>query len=273
MKEITSRDNQLFRHALSLKRKKYRDQFGEYLIEGPNLIKEALKEGVNIESLMITVSQEEGGNDREILEVDSLMDRTLVLSGNLFKELSETETPQGMIAIVSKSRKDRKDPLMSPGGNVVVLDRLQDPGNIGTIIRTADAAGFDLACFIKGTGDPYSPKIVRAAAGSLFRLPIIFVNDNDELEDLMRRNGKRIIATAMSGECAYYETDLSHDCAIVIGNEGNGVSDDLLKRADEIIRIPMAGNTESLNASVAAGILMYERIRRQNERSITANPR
>ena len=273
MKEITSRDNQLFRHALSLKRKKYRDQYGEYLIEGPNLVKEALKEGADLISLMISVSQEEGGNDGEILEEESLKDRTCVLSGNLFKELSETETPQGMIAIVKKRQRDENDIPVSPGGNVVVLDRLQDPGNIGTILRTADAAGFDIACFIKGTGDPYSPKIVRAAAGSLFRLPIIFVNDNDELEDLMRQYGKRIIATAMEGDKAYYETDLSENCAIVIGNEGNGVSSDLLRRADEIIRIPMAGNTESLNASVAAGILMYERIRRQNERSITANPR
>ncbi len=263
MKEISSRDNQLFRHALSLKRKKYRDQYGEYLVEGPNLIKEALKEGVDIRTLMLSGMAEEGGNDREIFEEESLKDRTCVLSGNLFKELSETETPQGMIAIVSKRQPEDPNETMKPGGNVIVLDRLQDPGNIGTILRTADAAGFDMACFIKGTGDPYSPKIVRSAAGSLFRLPIVYVNDNDELRELMSRNGKMIIATAMNGDKAYYEEDLSHDCAIVIGNEGNGVSEDLILRADKIIRIPMAGNTESLNAAVAAGILMYERIRRR----------
>ncbi len=273
MKEISSRDNQIFRHALSLKRKKYRDQYGEYLIEGPNLIKEALKEGVEIRTLMISVFSEDGGNDSEILEEECLKDRTLVLSGNLFEELSETETPQGMLAVVSKRVNCRPDDVMRPGGSIIVLDRLQDPGNIGTILRTADAAGFDMAIFIKGTGDPYSSKIVRSAAGSLFRIPIVSVSGYDELEELLRRNGKKIIATAMNGEAAYFETDISTDCAIVIGNEGNGVDDDLIRRADMTISIPMAGNTESLNASVAAGILMYERIRRQNERSITANPR
>ncbi|MBR5740866.1 MAG: RNA methyltransferase, partial [Firmicutes bacterium] len=230
MKEISSRDNQLFRHALSLKKKKYRDQYGEYLIEGPNLIKEAIKEGVEIRTLLLAIGRETGGNDMEILEEDSLKDRTCVLSGNLFKELSETETPQGMMAVVSKRRQDDPAEAISPGGNIVVLDRVQDPGNIGTILRTADAAGFDVACFIKGTGDPYSSKIIRSAAGSLFRLPILFVSDYDELVELMRRNGKRIIATAMESDTAYYDADLSHDCAIVIGNEGNGVAPELLKR-------------------------------------------
>ena len=149
------------------------------------------------------------------------------------------------------------------GGNYIVLDRLQDPGNIGTILRTADAAGFELAVLVKGTADPYSPKVVRSAAGSLFRVPICFVDGPDELIGLVHENGKRLIATALEAEKAYYDCDLKEDAAIVIGNEGNGIDRELLKRADEIITIPMAGNTESLNAAVSAGILMYERIRRR----------
>ena len=267
MEIITSKENSIFRDLVRLSQKKYRDREGRFVAEGPNAVSEALS---NDAVKVVTVIAREGSAYEEFSE------DTKVLSGDLFDRVSDTVTSQGILAVLEKPDRGTPSEILEgalSAGNILVLDRLQDPGNIGTILRTADAAGFDMACFIKGTGDPYSPKIVRAAAGSLFRLPIIFVNDNDELEDLMRQYGKRIIATAMEGDKAYYETDLSENCAIVIGNEGNGVSSDLLRRADEIIRIPMAGNTESLNASVAAGILMYERIRRQNERSITANPR
>ena len=273
MREISSKDNKIFRRALSLKKKKYRDQYGEYLIEGPNLIKEAIKEKMEIISLFIRPDVREDGPDGEIFEETGLRDGTFILAQSLFKELSDTETPQGMIAEVKKPGTDLALKAVTSGGNIVVLDRLQDPGNIGTILRTADAAGFDLAVFIKGTGDPYSSKVIRSAAGSLFRVPVFMAEDNEEVLRFIHDSGKLLIATAMDGDKAYYECDLSRDCAIVIGNEGNGVSEELLKRADMKIRIPMAGNTESLNASVAAGILMYERIRRQNERSITANPR
>ena len=163
---------------------------------------------------------------------------------------------------VVRKRQD-PSPKGRPGGNYVVLDRLQDPGNIGTILRTADAAGFDLAVFMKGTADPFSPKVVRSATGSLFRLPMVFVKDAEELAELVHSAGKRLIATAMDAEKAYYDCDLEKDAAIIIGNEGNGISPELMMRADEKIMIPMAGNTESLNVAVAAGILMYERIRRR----------
>ena len=272
MKEISSRENRIFRHALSLKKKKYRDRYSEYLIEGPNLINEALKEGADIKALFIRPDRENDGSDSEIFEAEDLKGRTYVLSGTLFDELKDTETPQGMIAVVSVGDPGDIDHCLYKGGNCVVLDRLQDPGNIGTILRTADAAGFSLAIFVKGTADPYSSKVIRSAAGSLFRMPILWVEDYEELTVLLRKAGKKLVASAMEGEAAYYDADLSSDCAIVIGNEGNGVSEELLERADLIVRIPMAGNTESLNAAVAGGILMYERIRRQNERSITENP-
>lgn len=268
MREITSKDNKIFRHALSLKTKKYRDRYGEYLIEGPNLLKEALKEEIEVEAVF--VRPEMTDEEVSIIEEGPGLDRkTFVLSGRLFDELKDTETSQGIITVVKKQEVSFKG---TPGGNWVVLDRLQDPGNIGTILRTADAAGFEMAVFMKGTADPYGPKVVRSATGSLFRLPIVYVENADELAELVHSMGKRLIATAMDARKAYYECDLSEDAAIIIGNEGNGISPELIAGADEKISIPMAGNTESLNAAVAAGILMYERIRRQNERSVTANP-
>ena len=260
MREITSKDNKIFRHALSLKTKKYRDRYGEYLIEGPNLLKEALKEEIDVEAVFVRpeMTDEEAGIIEEGPELDR---KTFILSNRLFDELKDTETSQGIVTVVRK-RQD-PSPKGRPGGNYVVLDRLQDPGNIGTILRTADAAGFDLAVFMKGTADPFSPKVVRSATGSLFRLPMVFVEDAEELTELVHSAGKRLIATAMDAEKAYYDCDLEKDAAIIIGNEGNGISPELMMRADEKIMIPMAGNTESLNAAVAAGILMYERIRRR----------
>ena len=260
MREITSKDNKIFRHALSLKTKKYRDRYGEYLIEGPNLLKEALKEEIDVEAVFVRpeMTDEEAGIIEEGPELDR---KTFILSNRLFDELKDTETSQGIVTVVRK-RQD-PSPKGRPGGNYVVLDRLQDPGNIGTILRTADAAGYEMAVFMKGTADPFSPKVVRSATGSLFRLPMVFVEDAEELTELVHSAGKRLIATAMDAEKAYYDCDLEKDAAIIIGNEGNGISPELMMRADEKIMIPMAGNTESLNAAVAAGILMYERIRRR----------
>lgn len=261
MREITSQDNKIYKHALSLKKKKYRDEASEYLIEGPNLISEAMKCGAELKTIFISqgfdISSPEAG---DIVSKNS--DICFMLPARLFGSLCETETPQGVVGISAKPEWRFTNDREMPGGNFVVIDRLQDPGNIGTILRTADAAGFELAVFMKGSADPYQPKVVRAAAGSLFRIPLKFVDSTAELEFFVHERGKRLIATAMDAETAYYECDLKKDAAIIIGNEGNGVSSELIEAADIKIRIPMEGSIESLNASVAAGILMYERIRK-----------
>ena len=259
MREITSKENRIFRHALSLKKKKYRDQFGEYLIEGPNLLKEALKEEVWVETVFVDPMMT--AEEEEIISSGNLEDKDFCLSGNLFRELKDTETPQGIITVIRKP--EFRDPGKNTGGNVLVLDRLQDPGNIGTLIRTADAAGYEMAVFVKGTADPYGAKVVRSATGSLFRMPIYFAENGREAVDFLHERGKRIFATAMDADKAYYDAELTENAAVIIGNEGNGIDPELMKRADEKIMIPMAGNTESLNAAVAGGILMYERIRRR----------
>ena len=126
------------------------------------------------------------------------------------------------------------------------------------MIRTAEGAGYEAVITVKGTGDVYGPKTIRAAAGSVFRIPIIQVGDNREIQELIRYLGKRLVVTSLDAETYYFNMDLSHDIALVIGNEGNGVSEELLELADDKIKIPMKGKLESLNASVAAGIVMYE---------------
>jgi len=255
MREIRSKDNRIFKECQKLSQKKYRDREGLYLIEGENLIGE-----VPEEDLVYIIC-----SDRLGWEFDD-DENVYLMSASLFDKLAQTETSQGILAVVRKpkitaaSLQDR----LAEDANVVVLDRLQDPGNIGTIIRTAEGAGYGAVITVKGTGDVFSPKTIRAAAGSVFRMPILQVEDNRELRELADRLGKKLVVTAFDTDKYYFDADLSKGTALVIGNEGNGVSAELMDMADIKVKIPMDGNLESLNASVAAGILMYETKRRRD---------
>ena len=252
MREITSKDNRIYKTCEQLSLKKYRDKLGRYLIEGENLIEEALKRGCSIETLLVR-----RGYNKVPAELE---DKAFVLDEKLFDRLAQTETSQGVLAIVAKPETDAGD-FASASGNFVVLDRLQDPGNIGTILRTADAAGYRLAVVMKGTADIFSPKVVRAATGSLFRMPVVFMDSNSELVEFTRAAGKKLVATCFDTERCYFDEDLTDNIALVIGNEGNGICKEIIESSDVKIKIPMHGNIESLNASVAAGILMYEAVR------------
>ena len=251
MRTITSGENRIFRLCEQLTHKKYRDKLGMYLIEGENLLEEAVKNHAEIKTVL--VRQDYGGN------FYGSEDKVFYLDDRLFDRLSQTETSQGIMAIVKKpefSRAEFTD--KNDGSNYVVLDRLQDPGNIGTIIRTADAAGYGLVIAMKGTADVFSPKAVRAATGSLFRMPVVFMDSTDELMEFTRAAGKKLAATCFDTDRYYYDEDLRENIALIIGNEGGGICRELIESSDLKIKIPMHGNIESLNASVAAGILMYE---------------
>ena len=229
-----------------------------YIIEGCNLIEEAVSEGAFIEKAVIRQTST-AVPDRIIEKLGS---RVVMADDRIFTDIAQTETSQGIIAAVKKPNMTAdKIPGKSMSGNFVVLDRLQDPGNIGTVIRTADAAGYGLVIALKGTADVFSPKTVRAAAGSLFRMPVLFIETETELIRFIRAAGKKIVAASPAGSRKYYEEDLSRNIALIVGNEGNGVSPLLIENADLKINIPMEGNIESLNASVAAAIIMYEKVR------------
>lgn len=258
MREITSKNNQVFKLFQKLTVKKYRDRFGLYLIEGENLIEEANKNGVQIENILIRA-----GDEDKLIRPWIETDKVFLTDRKLFAEIAQTETSQGIIAAVKKPDLSLKDfAECKSSGNFVVLDRLQDPGNIGTIIRTADAAGYETVIALKGTVDLFSPKVVRAAAGSLFRVKIAVCESNEELTEFTKRSGKRLVASCLEGSNYYYDEDLTDNIALVVGNEGNGICEELIKAADVRIKIPMHGSIESLNASVAAAIIMYESVRK-----------
>lgn len=259
MSVITSRESRQFKELAKLTQKKYRDREGVFIAEGPNVAGEAL-EADGIEVLRVFAREGSG--------YESFADGVTVLAADLFDRVSDTMTSQGVLAVVRKPDRGgikdlfAGDVIKTPSaGSIVVLDRLQDPGNIGTIIRTAEGAGISAAVIIKGTCDPYSPKVVRACAGSILRMPIAFCDSAEEFIDAAHKNGYRLAVTDVERGVPYYDAGLSGQetpVALVIGNEGNGVSDTFRGAADILVNIPMHGKLESLNASVAAALLMYE---------------
>ena len=265
MKEITSKDNPTYKEARRLLRKKYRDQTGMFLMEGPRPVRDAVKEGTRLAYVFIRAS---GAGEDETTELAGLCAENnidcVLLSDELFDGISDTENSQGVIgAAHKKAPADAGD--QDTAGRILILDRLQDPGNIGTIIRTAEAAGFGTLIAMKGTGDVYSPKTVRAAAGSLLRVNVFEGYTASDAVSYCQARSVRIIASDLEGSVEYTAADLTGRIALVIGNEGSGISDEIRQSADTKVRIPMRGNIESLNAAVAAGVLMYETMRQTRD--------
>lgn len=257
---IESSDNNRIKLVRKLQSKKGRDSENKLVIEGINLVSEAIRRGIKTDFVMVSDGFE-GGQFLADIKAD---DRVLVceIAAQTFDKLTDADNGVGILAVVDKSVVASEDISALPiESNVLVLDRLQDPGNIGTIIRTAVATGYRLIICIKGTADVFSPKVLRATAGMIFDIPIIYVSDAAELKDMLSRAGKQFVVTTVDGGVPYYEENLKTGVALVIGNEGNGVSDEILELADVRVTIPMKGDIESLNAAVSAAILMYEAVR------------
>lgn len=260
---ISSPDNDKIRLINKLSRKKYRDQQGKFVIEGINLVRAALSKGQHVEFVLIA-------DDFDYSEIANTLAvgvdyRNIYLIPRfLFEKISDAENGSGIIAVVDK-RSYTLDNLESlelrRGDNVLVLDRLQDPGNIGTMIRTAVAAGYSIVATIKGTADIYSPKVLRASAGMIFGISVVELADTEEFKKLVSRLDKKIVVTDPREGDPYYECYLTNDIALVIGNEGNGISDEIMESSDVRVNIPMQGEVESLNAAICASLLMYEAIR------------
>lgn len=268
MRRISSADNPIWKATARLVRKKERDRSGTYLIEGFHLLEEALKSNVMPETVLIKESlpiEEWEGLEACLGEWEALGTTVCLVEDPLFQKIADTQTPQGVLSAVKKKQWTGPEFFSSvfpqAAGNILVLDRLQDPGNLGTLIRTADAAGWQGVMILKGTADIYSPKVVRSASGSLFRLPVLFVEGPEDALALLREAEKRILVTTPHCDTYYYDVDMRENIALVIGNEGEGISKAFLTKGDISVKLPMAGTVESLNAAVAAGILMYESLR------------
>lgn len=249
---IESKNNNLFKEIKKLKEKKYRTQKNQFLIEGLRFVDEAIKASAKIEKLLYTESFKEKHSD--ILEGNEDIEQ-IMLSENLLKELSFTEKPQGIVAVVTMEKK-----VISSGDIVVLVDKVQDPGNMGTIIRTAHAVDAVAIIVTKGTVDIYNDKTLRSTMGSIFKMPII-EDENLSLIKELKGEGFKLVVSSLQGENNFFEEDLKGKIIIAVGNEGNGVSEEVYSLADKKVKIPMPGNAESLNVAVATSIMLYEKIR------------
>lgn len=249
MNKIESKDNIKYKIALSLKTKKGREQNGLFLVEGLRNIKLALDYSYKSEYLFLNEKNIDNEEIRGLLEKE---ENSYIISEKLFENLSETITSQGIIGIFKISQTEARDVLNE--NTILLLDRIQDPGNLGTIIRTADAAGIKTILYTKGTTDPYSPKVVRAAMGSIFYMNILPIED----VNLLKENGYFIISSALENSCCYKDIEVNEKLVLVLGNEANGISKEILNISDKKVKIPIFGKAESLNVAIAGAILMYE---------------
>ncbi len=260
MQRISSKDNNLIKHIKKLKEKKYRDEYKEYIVEGLKLIDEAIKEDIEISEIVVC----EGCDKSELIEshlkYEMARYECIYVPQNIFKLLSDVENPQGILAVIKL--KNGEEEIKYDEDIILALDDIQDPGNLGTILRTADSVGLKQILVSKGTVDSYNPKVVRSTMGATFRVKVIECEELKETLKETQKNGYKIMCTSLDAKHSIYETKYNKK-VIVIGNEANGVSKEIQKLADEKVIIPMLGKTESLNAAVATGVILYEYVRQK----------
>lgn len=266
---ITSRTNPKIKEIRLLKQAKHRDTRGEYFIEGVRLVEEALGEAGFVRQILYSPR----------LEVNSRGARLLSAARRKFQEaewievddevlasISDTRNHQGILAVLKKREWTWKD-VEPRKGPLLCFHDLQDPGNLGTILRVLEAGGGAGLVLTSGSVDPYSPKVVRASAGSFFRLPFLICPSPGMVLQELRSRGYRIWAAAASGHPSFWEVDFSKPTGLLLGQEGGGLPEEWKTQADGTLTIPMASKIDSLNVAMAAGLIVYEAFRQRTFQS------
>ena len=253
---ISSTSNSRIKNIMNLKNSaRARRQQDCFLVEGPRMFFEVPKE--RLLEVYVTEGFEKKYADRLAGCCYEL------ISDAVCRHLSDTRTPQGVTALVKKQETPLEEILAGDENPCLfLLENLQDPGNMGTILRTSEGAGVSGIIINRESVDPYNPKVIRSTMGAIFRMPFVVVDDFGDVLRRLKEAGVRTFAAHLDGE-DFYRQDYRGGCAFFIGNEGNGLSEELAARADGRIRIPMKGQVESLNAAVAATVLMYETLRQR----------
>lgn len=256
---ITSLNNQKIKNVCALQqRQKYRRQECLFVVEGKKMIEESPRHWI-VEIFITGEFYREHASFIETLPAEKVE----MVSEQVFKHMSDFVTPQGILAVLHQNQLKLDDIDLSKNPLIIALENLQDPGNIGTIIRTAEAVNAAAVIISGGSADIYNPKIVRATMGSIYRVPIIY---NVDLQDIVRRLKElkvNIYAAHLKATKSYFDFDYKNGTCFLIGNEGNGLTDNLASDATHYVKIPLLGHSESLNAAIAAGVLMYEAVRQR----------
>ena len=298
---ISSKDNEIVKEIRKLKEKKYRKD--KFIVEGIKMLEEAINENASIDLIVIREGMDlsnlisnilykndadSGVKSKNIIDAISKI-KSITVTEKVFDTLTDVVSPQGVLAVINKRengiinqatennnaseigdkiKETENVKIDTTTDYILALDGIQDPGNLGTIIRTADSANLKQLIVSKNTVDAYSPKVIRSTMGAIYRVNIIEVENLEwTLKDL-QKDGFKVVVTSLDTNNSIY--DISYDKSIVvIGNTANGVSKEVQELANERVKIPMLGKTESLNASVATGIMIYEYVRRKNETNST----
>ena len=260
----------MVRNLLEKRRSRRKEE--RFVVEGPHLVEEALLRSFRASE----------GKAGDLIDFVVYAQRFPVLeklkeqgidcykvSREQFADLSGVETPQGILAVVKERPYGLRDVLQAAVPLVVVCAGVQDPGNLGTIIRTADAVGASGVVLTRGTVDLYNPKALRSTMGSVFHLPIVQADEAAEALGELKKRRVRIIAADAAAKKDHYAADYKLPCAILVGNEGAGLDKEVLALADEAVRIPMPGKAESLNVGISTAVILYEALRQRKERRKT----
>ena len=236
MQRITSKENEFIKHVKKLRDKKYRDITNLYVIEGIKLVSEAIQENVKIKQIILCDDCEKNDVISKDLMYEIAKYECIYVTEKIFKYLSEVQTPQGILAIIEKTSKSTQ--IDYSQDIIVALDNLQDPGNLGTILRTADSIGLTQIIVSKETADCYNPKVVRSTMGAIFRVKIIISEDLEKTLKEIKKHKFKVVASSLQAENTIYDINYQKK-VIVIGNEANGVEEKIQNIADEKIKIPM----------------------------------
>ena len=260
MQVISSKDNDIIKHIKKLKEKKYRDINNQFIVEGIKLVSEAIQENAKIKQIILCEDCDKVEAIPQELMYEIAKKDCIYVTEKLFKFITEVQAPQGILAVIEKN--NQKSEIDYNQDIIVAIDDVQDPGNIGTILGTIDSVGLTQVLVSKGTADIYSPKVVRSTMGAIFRVKTIECKDLEITLKEMKKNKFKIVVTSLQTENSIYNIDYNKK-VIVVGNEANGVEESIQNLADEKVKIPMLGKTESLNVSVATGVILYEYVRQK----------
>ena len=267
---ITSTSNQQMKNiAALLKKSKERKNTKTFVVEGPRMVIETPVD--KLKSVYVSEGFEQNPDNREILK--EIQDNCTkanaiyeIVADNVFKSVSDTQTPQGIMAVVAMPSYNLSELLSGNNTHLLILESIQDPGNLGTMVRTGEGAGVTGIIMNKTTVDLFNPKTIRSTMGSIYRVPFYVTDDLADTMKELQQQGISLYAAHLKGEHSYDEEDYTKACGFLIGNEGNGLSDEIANLADTYIKIPMEGQVESLNAAISATLLMYEANRQRRKK-------
>lgn len=255
----------MIKEIKSLYKKKDRWKRKQFIVEGINMVEECIDNHYPLVYIIYSDELLNVKGGKKLFDKISSHPRLIHVTDQLYREISQMENPQGIMG-VSEFRINTIDRLnIHEEISLLLLDRLQDPGNMGTIIRSADAFGIDGIIITKGCVDVFNPKVIRSTMGSIFRVPIYHEEDSLAIINRLKKEGVRVYTTSLEGSLHIHQVDFNNPFLLVIGNESSGVSPYIYTVSDKLIKIPMVGDAESLNVAIASSIIMYESIRQRSQ--------